>query len=136
MVTLARLRPISNDIRNDEERFESLRANKDPRDPNDPGYMDLFYLEPHELLQNQDWVVHYNQVVTIPTTDIALLLQKKVIQLDDRTRVKFKIKLAVTLGRSNDDEQNAGLENPWQASQRQEAVSSPVVPSADSESSE
>ncbi len=113
MVTLARLRPISNDVRDDGERFESLRANKDPRDPNDPGYIDLFFLEQHEQLQTQDWVVHYNQVVTIPTTDIALLLRKKILQLDDRTRMKFKIKLAFTLGRSNDDEQNAGLENPW-----------------------
>ena len=113
MVTLARLRPVSNDIRNDAERFNSLRANKDPRDPDDPGYIDLFYLEAHAQLNDQDWAVHYNQVVTIPATDIALLLRKKIIQLDDRTRMKFKIKLAFTLGRSNDDEENAGLENPW-----------------------
>jgi hypothetical protein len=116
-VTLARLRLIPNDLRAAVERFASLRANKDPRDPNDPGYIDYFYLEPHELLQAQDWSVHYGQVVTVPTTDITLLLRKKILQLDDRTRMKFKIKLAFTLGRSNDDELNAGLENPWQESQ-------------------
>lgn len=112
-VTLARLRPISNDIRRDAGRLQSLQANKDPRDPQDPGYIDYFYLEAHELLQNQDWNVHFNQVVTIPTQDIGLLLRKKVIQLDDRMRMKFKIKLAFTFGRANEAEIDAGLENPW-----------------------
>jgi hypothetical protein len=113
VVVLARLREIPPDIRRDPERFDSLKANKDPR-TDDPGYIDYFYLESHEQLQGQDWMVHYNQVVTIPTTDITLLLQKKVIQLDDRTRMKFKIKLAFTLGRPNEDELDAGLEDPWQ----------------------
>jgi hypothetical protein len=112
-VTLARVRTISGDIRGSVERFDSLRANKDPRDPADPGYIDYFYLEQHALLQNLDWSVAFSQVVTLPTLDIALLLRKKILQLDDRTRMKFKIKLAFTLGRSNDDEINAGLENPW-----------------------
>jgi hypothetical protein len=112
-VTLARLRTISNDIRNDAGRFNSLRANKDPRDPNDPGYIEYFYMEPHQGLLGQDWSVNFSQVVTVPTSDVALLLRKKVIQLDDRTRMKFKIKLAFTLGRANEDEINAGLENPW-----------------------
>jgi hypothetical protein len=112
-VVLARVRTINNDTRNSPERFNSLKANKDPRDPDDPGYIDYFYLESHALLNGQDWSVDFSQVVTMPTTDIALLLQKKVLQLDDRTRMKFKIKLAFTLGRVNDDELNAGLENPW-----------------------
>lgn len=114
VLTLARLRPIPNDIRSTPALFESLKANKDPRDRNDPGYIDFFYFEPHALLQNQDWRVHYNQVVTLPTTDITLLLRKKILQLDDRTRMKFKIKLGFTLMRANDDELIAGLENPWQ----------------------
>jgi hypothetical protein len=112
-VTLARLRPISADTRNDAERLAGLTANRDPRDPINPGYIDYFYLEPHALLEGTDWNVHFNQVVTLPTSDIELLLHKKVLQLDDRTRVKFKIKLAYTLGRLNDAEIAAGLENPW-----------------------
>lgn len=114
MITLARLRPVSADIRRDAQRFASLQSNKDPRDPEDPGYIDYFYLEPHALLQNQDWNVEYSQAVSIPSSDIGLLLRKKVIQLDDRSRVKFKIKLAFTLGRTNHEEEAAGLENPWQ----------------------
>jgi hypothetical protein len=112
-VTLARLRPISNDIRNDAVRFASLQSNKDPRDIDNAGYIDYFYLDPHAQLEGSDWNVQFNQAVTLPTSDIDLLLRKKVLQLDDRTRVKFKIKLAFSLGRPNDDELDAGLENPW-----------------------
>jgi hypothetical protein len=112
--TLARLHPIPENIRNNADLFNSLVANKDPRDPNDPGYIDFFYLEPHELLQGGDWRVHYNQVTTLPTASIStFLLRKKILQLDDRTRMKFKIKLGFTLMRVNDDERIAGLEDPW-----------------------
>lgn len=114
MISLARLRPISPDIRRDPERFTSLRANKDPRDQRDAGYIGYFYLDSHELLQNQDWIVQFDQSVSIPATDIGLLLRKKIVQLDDRTRVKFKIKLGVTSLRINNEEIAAGLENPWQ----------------------
>ena len=117
-VTLARLRPIPSDIRNNSELFESLRANKDPRDPKDPGYIDYFYLEPHHLIEGNDWRVHFNQVVSLPTSNMVLLLRKKVLQLSDRTRMKFKIKLGFTLMRPNDDEIRAGLENPWDESQQ------------------
>lgn len=119
VVALARLRPVSPDIRGDPARFASLRANRDPRDAETPGYIDLFYLEPHERLQNQDWVVRYGDIVTLPTVDLPLLLRKKVLQLDDRTRVKFKLKLSFALGRVSEDEINAGLENPWQGEPQQ-----------------
>jgi hypothetical protein len=137
VLTLARLRPIPNDIKSNQALFDSLKANKDPRDGNDPGYIDFFYLETHALLQNQDWRVHYNQVVTLPTSDITHLLRKKILQLDDRTRMKFKIKLGFTLMRTNEDELNAGLENPWleaQAAQPAQvdavAVAAPQEPQA------
>ena len=112
--TLARLHLIPDSFRNNADSFNSLRANKDPRDENDPGYIDYFYLEPHEQLNGVDWRVHFNQVSTLPTTDLTLLLGKKILQLDDRTRMKFKIKLGYTYFRANDEEEAAGLENPWQ----------------------
>ncbi len=113
-VVLARLRPIPNDIRNNAELFGSLKANKDPRDRQNAGYIEWFYLEPHESLLGQDWRVHYSQVVALPTTDITLLLRKKILQLDDRTRMKFKIKLGFTFMRDNEDERAADLLDPWQ----------------------
>jgi len=118
--TLARLRSIPDDIKNDPALLNSLKANKDPRDPDDPGYIDFFYLEPHAMLQDRDWRVHYNQVTTLPTINHTYLLRKKILQLDDRTRMKFKIKLGCTLMRANDDERRAGLENPWQEQPQQQ----------------
>jgi hypothetical protein len=60
--------------------------------------------------------------VTLPTPTIAnFLLRKKILQLDDRARMKFKIKLGFTLMRVNDDERRAGLENPWQEQSPQAA---------------
>lgn len=113
--TLARLHRIPENVRNNPDLFNSLRLNKDPRDATDPGYIDFFYLEPHELLENRDWRVHFNQVTTLPTRNISdFLLRRKILQLDDRTRMKFKIKLGFTLMRANEDERRAGLENPWQ----------------------
>ena len=112
--TLARIRTIPQGVRNNTENFESLRANKDPRDPENPGYIDYFYLNPHPLLNGADWRVHFNQVTTLPTDAIpTVLIRKKILQLDDRTRAKFKIKLGFTYARMNDGELNAGLENPW-----------------------
>lgn len=115
--TLARLHPIPESFKKNAESYDSLKANKDPRDDNDPGYIDFFYLEPHEQLNNLDWRVHFNQVSTLPTDPLTLLLRKKILQLDDRTRMKFKIKLGYTLFRTNAEEEAAGLENPWQEPQ-------------------
>lgn len=111
---LARMQSIPIDMRTNTESFESLKANKDPRDRTDPGYLDFFYLESHEQLLNQDWRVHFNQIVCLPTNDLPLLLSKKILQLDDRTRAKFKIKLGTKFMRPNPDEQVASLEEPWQ----------------------
>jgi hypothetical protein len=113
-VVLARLRPIPPDIRRSQELFDSLVANRDPRDPTRPGFIEYFYLAPHRLLQELDWRVEFNQVVSVPTNDVTILLRKKILQLDDRTRMKFKIKLGFTYLRVNQDEIDAGLENPWQ----------------------
>jgi hypothetical protein len=40
-------------------------------------------------------------------------LGRKILQLDDRTRVKFKVKLGFTYLRLNDEERELALENPW-----------------------
>ncbi|MGA7886521.1 MAG: hypothetical protein WCA44_12325 [Acidobacteriaceae bacterium] len=127
--TMARLHPIPLDIVNSAELYESLKANKDPRDPADPGYIDYFYLEPHAKLQNREWRVHFNQVVTLPTKAIGtILMQKKILQLDDRTRVKFKIKLGFTLMRINEGERASGLEDPWKETADQPAAPPPADP--------
>jgi hypothetical protein len=114
MVALARLRPIPPNIQRDAPKLESLRANKNPANPEDPGYIDYFYLPAHERLERAEWVIHYNQVVAMGTAPVPELMERKILQMVDRERVKFKIKLAYSLARIGDHEINAGLQNPWQ----------------------
>ena len=78
--------------------------------------MDFFYLEPHEKLLNQEWRIHFNQIVFLPADDVTSLLGRKILQLDDRTRAKLKIKLGTKFMRMTVEELAAGLNQPWQNS--------------------
>jgi hypothetical protein len=131
-ITLARLRPIPDDLRNSAENFASLRANRDTSQPDTAGYKEFFYLEPHAQIGGQDWSIHFGQAVTLPTSDIALLLARKVLQMDDRTRAKFKTKLAYSIGKYTDEEMAAGLDEPWNESAQspQAPVAAPAAPDA------
>lgn len=113
-IPVARLVPVKSSISNDESKIASLRGNKDPRNADNPGYIDYFYLAAHEQLNNAEWVVDYCQISSIPGTEYASLLRRKILQLTDRDRVKFKIKLVAFMGgRLTDEELRQGLENPW-----------------------
>ncbi len=111
-VMVARLQPIGG-LRDRPDNFASLKANKDPSDRDDPGYIDYFYLESHAALEGRDWLVPYGRAITLPIADLNLMLGRKLLQLDDRARVKFKIKLGFSLMRPKVGELNAGLESPW-----------------------
>lgn len=111
---VARLIPVPRRILEDPQRLVSLRENKDPRVRDDTGFINLFYVPSHERLEGKEWVVDFNQVASVPATEFPRIMQRKVLQMKDRWRVKFKIKLAVSLTRLTDDEIQAGLENPWQ----------------------
>lgn len=111
--TVGRLIPIPKSILGDPQRLESLRANKDPRNPADPGFINFFYFPSHEHLGNSEWVVDYNQVISIPSTEYPSVLSQKILQMKDSWRVKFKIKLAVSYARLTDQERVDVLENPW-----------------------
>jgi len=115
MISVARIVPVKESISRDEEKLASLRGNKDPRNPQDPGYLDYFYLEAANSIGGVECVVDFSQISSVPGTEYQNLIRGKVLQLLDRERVKFKIKLAAYLGRLTDDEATAGLENPWLA---------------------
>lgn len=59
-------------------------------------------------------MVDFSQISSIPGSEYSNLISRKVLQLLDSERVKFKIKLAAYVGRLTDEEATAGLENPWQ----------------------
>lgn len=112
---VARLIPIPRAIIDDAQRFASLRANKDPRNAEDPGYINFFYIPQDDLLRGQEWVVDFNQTTSIPCSEFPDILTKKVLQMEEPWRVKFKIKLGASLTRLTQEERDAGLQNPWDA---------------------
>lgn len=110
---VARLRPIPKSILSNPQQLASLRRNKDPRNTADPGYINLFHIQAHPTLGNNEWIVDYNQAMALPNTEFPDILRKKLLQMDNESRVKFKIKLAMSLARLTEEEHEAGLENPW-----------------------
>lgn len=112
-IAVARVMPVKRAILNDADKMASLKGNRDPRDPSSPGYRDYFYLEPDQKLGPGEWVVDFSQIASVAATEYQRLVQQKILQLTDRERVKFKIKLAAYLCRLTDEEQDQRLENPW-----------------------
>jgi hypothetical protein len=110
---VSRLIQIPKNIASDVQRLTSLRTNKDPRVGRDPGYINFFYIPPNPRLENKEWVVDYNQVTCLPGREFPAVLSRKILQMDDSSRVKFKIKLATCLARLTEEERGAGLEDPW-----------------------
>jgi hypothetical protein len=113
MITIARLVPLKASIVKEPEKLASLRSNKDPRTSEVTGYLDYFYLSAHERIGGAEWVADFSQITSIPGAEYQYLLRRKVLQLSDRERVKFKIKLVAFLGRLTDEEHEQKLENPW-----------------------
>ena len=111
--SLGRLVPIPKGIASDAQRLASARANKDPRVTVDPGYVNYFHIPNNARLDGKEWLVDYNQTIAIPGREFPSILSRKILQMDERTRVKFKIKLAACLARLTNEERAAGLENPW-----------------------
>jgi hypothetical protein len=95
------------------EKLASLVSNRDPRGP-EPSFLSYFYLEEDPALDGEPWVVDFNQLFSIPVTELTKhLLLRKILEMDDRTRVKFKIRLMTFFGRITDEERAADLLNPW-----------------------
>ena len=113
-IAFARVVPVKASIVGQAEKLGSLRGNKDPRNQSDHGYLDYFYLAEHESIGGIERVVDFSQISSIPASEYSSLIGRKVLQLLDCERVKFKIKLAAYVGRLTDEEAAAGLENPWQ----------------------
>lgn len=109
-IAVARLRRIHDNL--SAEQLELLRSNPNPL-PGNAGFLGYFYLGQHDLLGGDEFLVDYSQLFSFPGRELGALLSRKVLQMEDRTRVMFKIKLATVLMRLTDDERNGGLENPW-----------------------
>jgi hypothetical protein len=111
--TLARIIPIKESIRDNPDKLGSLRENGDPRVIGAQRHVDYFHVASHERLGNEEWMVDFCQLCSWPRAEFQSILSRKILQMDDRTRVKFKIKYAYYASRILPEEGGAGLENPW-----------------------
>lgn len=110
-IAFARLVPVPPGPAKDSRRLESLRANKYPLDTNDPGYVNLYHIPACDVLDGREWVVDYNQVLSIPRSEFPAIMARKILQMSDDARIRFKIKLAASFGRLMPEEEASG--HPW-----------------------
>ena len=110
-IALARLIDLPRLALSDPERGTNLRANRYPLNAENPGYINLFHIPAQERLGGREWVVDYSQLFCIPATEFPAILTQKVLQMDADSRIRFKIKLAASLGRLEAEELT--LNHPW-----------------------
>jgi hypothetical protein len=111
--SLCRLVPL------DRARYKNVDAllnNIDPWGPENPHFQ-FFYLGQIDGLQGE-YIADFALLMSLGWTDYNLILAKKVHQLDDLNRNKFRVKVGAFFGRPMDEDVAAGLANPYE----------PVVP--------
>jgi hypothetical protein len=102
-IALARLIPLPDRVRNDVESLASLRENANPN-TSSPSYLSLFHVPAHASLNEEEWAIDYSQLFCIPAQDLQLALKRKILQMTDDSRIRFKMKLAHFYGRPTDEE--------------------------------
>lgn len=109
-IALARLAPIPRSVLNDPPQLADLRSNSDPRIEG-AGFLNLFHVPAHDRLNGDEWMVDFGQVFSIPSSEFPAILQRKVLQMDDDSRIRFKIRLSASFARITAEE--AALGHPW-----------------------
>ena len=115
-IAVARLVPIPRSIRADVSQFAKLCSNSDPR-VEGAGFLSLFYVPPHDRLLGQDWVIDFGQLFSMPSSEFPAILQRKVLQMNDDFRVRFKVRLSSSFARFTEEE--LALQHPWLAGEPQ-----------------
>lgn len=102
-IALARLVPLPDRVRNDPELLTNLRTNSNPAG-SAAAFLGLFHVPAYAALNNEEWVVDYSQVFCVPAPDLSVVVKRKLLQMTDEARVRFKIKLSYFYGRLTDEE--------------------------------
>jgi hypothetical protein len=110
-LSVARLIPIDPNFLKDADTLAIIKASSDPREGKQ--YLRYFYIGPQKRLEDKEWLVDFSQILTLPRTELQEVLKRKLLQMDDRSRVKFKIRAGWYLTRTNKEEIRDGLEDPW-----------------------
>jgi hypothetical protein len=121
-VSVCRLVPLTASIKASEEKLKSIRANTDSR--NGLGYKNYFYYgSAAEFETEEELMADFSQTACIPAPEFPDALSNKIIQLDDRHRMKFKIKLGVFYAAATDEEIAQGIHlDPWKEPDTSSAI--------------
>jgi hypothetical protein len=93
------------------KQFEALKANVDPYGTERPHYR-LFYLGNLPDFPDE-YLVDYGLCMTVAWRDYNQVLRRKILEMDDLTRSKFRVKAGAYFGRATSEEVTAGIADPW-----------------------
>ncbi len=109
-LSLCRVLPVPEGLRRSKQ-FEVLKANVDPYGTERPHYR-LFYLGNLPDLPD-DYLVDYGLCMTVAWRDYNQVLRRKILEMDDVTRSKFRVKAGAYFGRATAEDEAAGIADPW-----------------------
>jgi hypothetical protein len=107
---LCRVLPVPEGLRRSKY-FETAKANVDPYGTDRPHYR-LFYLGSLAGLPDE-YLADYGLCMTVAWRDYNHILKRKMLEMDDITRSKFRVKAGAYFGRPTPEELQAGIVDPW-----------------------
>jgi len=93
---------------------EALTNNIDPWGPRNPHYQFFYYGEINGL--DGEWLADFGLLMSLSWADYDFILEKKVEQLDDLSRNKYRVKVGAFFGRPTVEDLKAGMANPYEPS--------------------
>lgn len=91
---------------------DSLVGNIDPWGPENPHFQFFYYGRIDGL--DGEYLADFGLLTSLGWSDYDLILRKKVHQLDNLNRNKFRVKVGAFFGRPPDEDVQAGLANPYE----------------------
>lgn len=121
---VARLVPVPEGVRKRPELYRILKDNVDPYG-SQRGFYALFYVGAHPLLDDE-LIVDFSQTMSVPWSEYSAIVSRKILQMDDVNRNKFRVKVGAYFGRAPDEDLNAGLADPWNPTDKVSAPTSMI----------
>jgi len=109
--SLCRLIPLD---RHRYKNLDALTTNIDPWGPENPHFQ-FFYYGAIKGLEGE-WLADFGLLMSLSWADYDLILRKKVEQLDDLSRNKYRVKVGAFFGRPTEEDRKAGLADPYEPS--------------------
>jgi hypothetical protein len=98
----APLLDIPYNLNKDQEKFNIFKSNSLET------YISSFFVA-QKFPIKKDYLVDFNQIISFPRTQYDFLIKNKILQMNDKTRIQFKLKLMSHFGRATQEERDAGI---------------------------